>query len=231
MTRALTGTCVHVQTPSVLERCLNGYYRLQFRIALVRAFANVNQARADHGLAPIHDKQEVVSHQLVLSNSAFGLEASRPMAPHFAMVGLLRSRSLTEMAASSKAGSSSDLMRLMPSALVAWLEQGGHLAGSHSADSDLVYISFPPDVPLAPEFVTQLVRLHSDLTDTGNHLLTDSTMHGIPSWTLSSMSTYACCGKSHYRSEQHLIFVLALATRSSFWVREILNQESQTLRC
>jgi hypothetical protein len=149
------------QTPSVLERCLNGYYRLQFRLALVRAFGDVNQARTDFGLVPMHDKSELLAHQLVLANSAFGLEASRPMAPHFAMVGLLRSRSLLEMSQSSspiEAGASG--RHSLPAALVSWLKQGNHLKGGHSTtsrSSDLVYISFPPDVPLSPEFVVQLV--------------------------------------------------------------------------
>lgn len=150
------------QTPSVLERCLNGYYRLQFRLALVRAFGDVNQARTDFGLAPVHDKGDLLAHQLVLANSAFGLEASRPMAPHFTMVGLLRSRSLLEASRSSstiEAGVSG--RHSLPPALVSWLRQGNHLMDGRattSRSSDLVYISFPPDVPLSPEFVVQLVR-------------------------------------------------------------------------
>lgn len=146
----------------MLERCLNGYYRLQFRLALVRAFGDVNQARADFGLAPVHDKNELLAHQLVLANSAFGLEAARPMAPHFAMVGLLRSRSLLEASQSSSTIESSASGRhSLPAALVNWLEQGHHLKDERQTAlkaNDLVYISFPPDVPLAPELVVQLVH-------------------------------------------------------------------------
>jgi hypothetical protein len=132
----------------VLERCLNSYYRLRFRLGLVHVYKEVNAARHEHGLEPIDSKHQMHGHALVLVNSVFGLDEARPMTPQFRMVGLLQSQTLQQERAAAGGGRSR-----LPATLTTWLEAPEH------HDKPLVFISFQTDVPLTPEFVTTIVGL------------------------------------------------------------------------
>lgn len=122
----------------MLERCLNSYYRLRFRLVMVHVYKEINAVRREHGLAPIESKHAAFGEHLVLVNSVFGLDFARPMAPQFQLVGAMRSRRLTDATAH------------LPLDLIAWL------ALDDSA-RPIVFISFQSDMPLAPTFVATLV--------------------------------------------------------------------------
>ncbi|EEY70366.1 uncharacterized protein PITG_05764 [Phytophthora infestans T30-4] len=127
---------------SVLERCLNSYYRLRFRLQLVHVYKEINAVRQEHGLEAIDSKHQMHGHALVLVNSVFGLDEARPMAPQFKMVGLLQSHKLQRERQEANGRSS------FPAALTTWLEAPEH------QDKPLIFISFQTDVPLTPEFIT-----------------------------------------------------------------------------
>ncbi|KAG2780602.1 hypothetical protein JG687_00009323 [Phytophthora cactorum] len=131
-----------MHTTSVLERCLNSYYRLRFRLGLVHAYKEINAVRQEHGLEAIDSKHQMHGHALVLVNSVFGLDEARPMAPQFKMVGLLQSQKLQREREETNGRSR------FPAALTTWLEAPEH------HDKPLVFISFQTDVPLTPEFIT-----------------------------------------------------------------------------
>ncbi|KAF4321388.1 hypothetical protein BBO99_00004953 [Phytophthora kernoviae] len=76
-------------TTSVMERCLNSYYRLRFRLELVSVYKEINAVRHEHGLEAIDNKHQMHGHALVLVNSVFGLDEARPMAPQFHMMNAL----------------------------------------------------------------------------------------------------------------------------------------------
>ncbi|RLN45633.1 hypothetical protein BBJ29_001810 [Phytophthora kernoviae] len=61
-------------TTSVMERCLNSYYRLRFRLELVSVYKEINAVRHEHGLEAIDSKHQMHGHALVLVNSVFGLD-------------------------------------------------------------------------------------------------------------------------------------------------------------
>ncbi|KUF93341.1 hypothetical protein AM588_10004083 [Phytophthora nicotianae] len=75
-----------MHTTSVLERCLNSYYRLRFRLGLVHVYKEINAVRQEYGLKAIDSKHQMHGHSLVLVNSVFGLDEARPMAPQFKML-------------------------------------------------------------------------------------------------------------------------------------------------
>lgn len=131
-----------MHTTSVLERCLNSYYRLRFRLQLVHVYKEINAVRQEHGLEAIDSKHQMHGHALVLVNSVFGLDEARPMAPQFKMVGLLQSHKLQRERQDNNGRSS------FPAALTTWLEAPEH------QDKPLIFISFQTDVPLTPEFIT-----------------------------------------------------------------------------
>ncbi|GMF15523.1 unnamed protein product [Phytophthora lilii] len=110
-----------MHTTSVLERCLNSYYRLRFRLGLVHVYKEINAVREEHGLEAIDSKHQMHGHALVLVNSVFGLDEARPMTPQFKMVGLMQSRKLQLERASPDAGRSR-----FPEALTSWLEAPEH---------------------------------------------------------------------------------------------------------
>ncbi|KAE9048630.1 hypothetical protein PR003_g2505 [Phytophthora rubi] len=139
-----------MHTTSVLERCLNSYYRLRFRLGLVHVYKEINTVREEHGLEPIDSKHQMHGHALVLVNSVFGLDEARPMAPQFKMVGLLQSQKLQLERAAYEA--SPTARSSLPAALTTWLEAPAH------RDKPLVFISFQTDVPLTPEFITTIMN-------------------------------------------------------------------------
>ncbi|KAG6584522.1 Cullin family protein [Phytophthora cinnamomi] len=140
-----------MHTTSVLERCLNSYYRLRFRLGLVHVYKEINAVREEHGLEPIDSKHQMHGHSLVLVNSVFGLDEARPMTPQFKMVGLLQSRKLQLERAAYEA--SPVVHTSLPEALTTWLE-----AAAFRDDKPLVFISFQTDVPLTPEFITTIMN-------------------------------------------------------------------------
>ncbi|ETK97198.1 hypothetical protein L915_00224 [Phytophthora nicotianae] len=131
-----------MHTTSVLERCLNSYYRLRFRLGLVHVYKEINAVRQEYGLKAIDSKHQMHGHSLVLVNSVFGLDEARPMAPQFKMVGLLQSQKLQREREEATGRSR------FPAALTTWLEAPDH------QDKPLIFISFQTDVPLTPEFIT-----------------------------------------------------------------------------
>ncbi|ETN23656.1 hypothetical protein PPTG_00208 [Phytophthora nicotianae INRA-310] len=131
-----------MHTTSVLERCLNSYYRLRFRLGLVHVYNEINAVRQEYGLKAIDSKHQMHGHSLVLVNSVFGLDEARPMAPQFKMVGLLQSQKLQREREEATGRSR------FPAALTTWLEAPDH------QDKPLIFISFQTDVPLTPEFIT-----------------------------------------------------------------------------
>ncbi|KAI9988434.1 hypothetical protein PInf_021846 [Phytophthora infestans] len=48
-----------MHTTSVLERCLNSYYRLRFRLQLVHVYKEINAVRQEHGLEAIDSKHQM----------------------------------------------------------------------------------------------------------------------------------------------------------------------------
>jgi UDP:flavonoid glycosyltransferase YjiC (YdhE family) len=76
-------------TQTIWERCLNPYYRLRFRLMMIESFRTINGNRAENGLPAISNRWELYGGRLVLTNTAFGLEYSRPMSPLHHMVGPL----------------------------------------------------------------------------------------------------------------------------------------------
>ncbi|KAJ0405626.1 hypothetical protein P43SY_007727 [Pythium insidiosum] len=126
-----------MHTPSVLERCLNGFYRLRFRLSMVQVFKDVNIVRREHGLPAIQTKEDLFGQQLVLVNSIFGLDEARPIAPQFQMVGMLNT---VEEPANA-----------LPDMFERWL-------ASDLLNRALIFISFPADMPLAPEIVSTLMN-------------------------------------------------------------------------
>ncbi|KAJ0410163.1 hypothetical protein ATCC90586_008441 [Pythium insidiosum] len=126
-----------MHTPSVLERCLNGFYRLRFRLSMVQVFKDVNSVRREHGLPAIQTKEDLFGQQLVLVNSIFGLDEARPIAPQFQMVGMLNT---VEEPANA-----------LPDMFERWL-------ASDLLNRALIFISFPADMPLAPEIVSTLMN-------------------------------------------------------------------------
>ncbi|RLN72915.1 hypothetical protein BBJ28_00016466 [Nothophytophthora sp. Chile5] len=139
-----------VQTTSVMERCLNSYYRLRFRLGLVQVYKEINVARREHGLDAIDSKHQMHGHALVLVNSVFGLDEARPMAPHYLMVGLLQSRQL-EIERMEPKTSATAVPDRLPTALASWL------MAPEGLNKPLIFISFQADVPLSPEFVSTIM--------------------------------------------------------------------------
>ncbi|KAL3662376.1 hypothetical protein V7S43_012703 [Phytophthora oleae] len=135
-----------MHTTSVLERCLNSYYRLRFRLGLVHVYKEINAVRKEHGLEAIDSKHQMHGHALVLVNSVFGLDEARPMTPQFRMVGLLQSQKLQKERAEAESRRSR-----FPAALTTWLEAPEY------QDKPLIFISFETDVPLTPELVTTIM--------------------------------------------------------------------------
>ncbi|DBA01568.1 TPA: hypothetical protein N0F65_011539 [Lagenidium giganteum] len=144
-----------MHTKSVLERCLNSYHRLRFRLTMVHAFRDINQVRSDHGLAPIDAKDHLFGHQLVLVNSIFGLDDARPMTPQFQMLGVLRSRQIHSAKKS------------LPDAVLTWLTTPPP-STSHADETapppppvgtlkPVIFVTFHPDVPLSPDFLGVLI--------------------------------------------------------------------------
>ncbi|KAG7396592.1 hypothetical protein PHYBOEH_002012 [Phytophthora boehmeriae] len=139
-----------MHTTSVMERCLNSYYRLRFRLGLVSVYKEINAVRHDHGLEAIDSKHQMHGHALVLVNSVFGLDEARPMAPQFRMVGLLQSQQLQRERAAIK--TSRDAHSRFPAALTTWLMVPEY------QEKPLVFISFQTDAPLTPEFITTIMN-------------------------------------------------------------------------
>ncbi|CAH0479911.1 unnamed protein product [Peronospora belbahrii] len=138
-----------MHTTSVLERCLNSYYRLRFRLVLVNIYKEINAVRQEHGLKAIDSKHQMHGHSLVLVNSIFGLDEARPMTAQFRMVGLLQSQKLQLERA--QAGSLTRRSRF-PAVLTTWLEAPEY------QEKPLVFISFQTDVPLCPEFIMTIIK-------------------------------------------------------------------------
>ncbi|POM61600.1 hypothetical protein PHPALM_29362 [Phytophthora palmivora] len=139
-----------MHTTSVLERCLNSYYRLRFRLGLVHVYKEINAVRQEHGLEAIDSKHQIHGHELVLVNSVFGLDEARPMTPQFRMVGLLQSQKLQLERAEAESGSPG--RSRFPATLTKWLETPEYQG------KPLVFISFQTDVPLTPEFITTIMN-------------------------------------------------------------------------
>ncbi|CAI5738053.1 unnamed protein product [Hyaloperonospora brassicae] len=139
-----------MHTLSVLERCLNSYYRLRFRLGLVNAYKGINAVRREHGLNAIESKHQMHGQVLVLVNSIFGLDEARPMTPQFQMVGLLQSPKLQRARAETE-GISTRQSRF-PASLTAWLETPRH------QDKPLIFISFYTDVPSTSESFTTIMN-------------------------------------------------------------------------
>lgn len=139
-----------MHTTSVLERCLNSYYRLRFRLGLVHVYKEINAVRHEHGLEAIDSKHQMHGHELVLVNSVFGLDEARPMAPQFRMVGLLQSQHL--QAERAEVQSNPAARSTLPATLTTWLKAPEY------QNKPLVFISFQTDVPLTPEFITTIMN-------------------------------------------------------------------------
>lgn len=136
-----------MHTTSILERCVNSYYRLRFRLGMVRIYQEINAVRQDHGLEAIGGKHQVHGHVLVLVNSVFGLDEARPLSPQFKMVGLLQSPTLQRERANSAVGRSRFSV-----ALTSWLEAPEHV------EKPLVYINFASIGPLAHKFIVSTMN-------------------------------------------------------------------------
>uniref|UniRef100_A0AAV1TPZ8 UDP-glycosyltransferase n=1 Tax=Peronospora matthiolae TaxID=2874970 RepID=A0AAV1TPZ8_9STRA len=132
-----------MHTLSVLERCLNSYYRLRFRLGLVNVYKEINAVRREHGLAAIETKHQMHGQVLVLVNSVFGLDEARPMTPQFRMVGLLQSQKLQLACAETK--STSVRQSRFPASLTKWLDDPGN------QEKPLIFISLHADVPSTSE--------------------------------------------------------------------------------
>ncbi|TMW55586.1 hypothetical protein Poli38472_010468 [Pythium oligandrum] len=128
---------ISMHTPSAWERCLNSFYRLRFRLAMVQVFKEVNQNRRDQQLPPVESKEELYGGTLVLTNSMFGLDEPRPIAPQFQMIGMLQSPHHRPTPP-------------LPIDFEYWL-------ATNPLNKPVIFISFPSNIPLAPEFVTTLM--------------------------------------------------------------------------
>lgn len=107
---------------------------------MMQVYKEINQVRQEHGLYPIKNKDQLYGQSLVLVNSVFGLDHARPIAPHFQLVGLLRSRHQRTTSASYAS---------QPSQLSLWLRQ---------STEPVIFINFEDGTPLSREFVATLVR-------------------------------------------------------------------------
>ncbi|CEG47001.1 hypothetical protein L915_00224 [Plasmopara halstedii] len=139
-----------IHTTSVLERCVNSYFRLRFRLGIVSVYQEINAVRHDHGLEPIASKHQMHGHALVLVNSVFGLDEARPLAPQFKMVGLLQSPTLQRERA--EATSSAARHRRFPAVLLSWLEAPEHVK------KRLVYINFQSIGPLSHQLIVSTIN-------------------------------------------------------------------------
>ena len=135
----------------MLERCLNSYYRLRFRLGLVHVYKEINAVRQEYGLEAIDSKYQMHGHSLVIVNSVFGLDEARPITPQFQMVGLLQSQKLQLERA--EAESCSTRRSKFPAALTTWLKAPEH------QEKPLVFVSFQTDVPMTPDFIVTIVGL------------------------------------------------------------------------
>lgn len=106
---------------------------------MMQVYKEINQVRQEHGLYPITNKDQLYGQSLVLVNSVFGLDHARPIAPHFQLVGLLRSRLQTATSASYAPHTSQ---------LGLWLRQ---------STDPVIFINFEDGTPLSRDFVATLV--------------------------------------------------------------------------
>ena len=142
-----------LESQTIWERCLNPYYRLRFRLMMIGAFRTINSIRAENDLPAITNRWQLYGGRLILTNTASGVEYSRPMAPLFQMVGpllpqkpeALRSSLLAWMESDDTGGSSvgTILVNLgQRSPLLAWqaekLVQG--LSAAKTANGEQVRI-------------------------------------------------------------------------------------------
>lgn len=87
---ALSGIDTHVD--SLLQRCLHPYYRFRMRLAMLRGAQAVNDMRTKHKLPPLLHRGDAIDGRMVVSQTFFGLDYARPVAPLFPVVGLVEPR-------------------------------------------------------------------------------------------------------------------------------------------
>jgi UDP:flavonoid glycosyltransferase YjiC (YdhE family) len=125
-----------LETQTIWERCLNPYYRLRFRLMMIEAFHTINTNRADNGLPAITSRWDLYGGRLVLTNTAFGVEYSRPLDPLFQMVGPQVSKKL----------------QLPDAELLKWL------VSEESAGAETVLVNLGQKAPLKAEQVQKLLE-------------------------------------------------------------------------
>ena len=137
---------------SLWERCANMLFPRLLSVALTPAFLHLNRARREDGLPLLRSQADVLGvgvganrrSDLVLVNTAFGLEFPRPLSPTTMMVGPLmpsvdraflpmKKVSDTNGAATQK-GSMKGIPKGIPPVLDVWLRGSDSFAGAHEDD-------------------------------------------------------------------------------------------------
>ncbi|ETW09972.1 hypothetical protein H310_00388 [Aphanomyces invadans] len=124
---------------TVYQRCMNGYFRLRFRLLNLGLAAHLHDATGSSVASKILSNNVNV----VLTNSAFGLEYPRPLTPLHRMVGALRRRAVTPMDAD--------------------LESWFNISPRETDPYYVVYVDFGPDVVLSMEVMTQIITVLREL--------------------------------------------------------------------
>ncbi|KAF0695503.1 Aste57867_13696 [Aphanomyces stellatus] len=120
---------------SVWQRCANGIYRLRFRLVNLALSLSLNHARHVHHLPDA----SIYGERLVLTNTVFGLEYARPLAPLYRMVGALRRRAIPPLD-----GDLDSWFHIVPP----------------DADSDpVVLVDFGPDVVLSSDVLLHVITV------------------------------------------------------------------------
>ena len=68
-------------------RFLNYFYRVRYRASLLDAFHRINAVREASGLATIRSRSDLYGGSVVITDTSFGFEFSRPISPLYRMVG------------------------------------------------------------------------------------------------------------------------------------------------
>ncbi|CAK5148987.1 unnamed protein product [Aphanomyces euteiches] len=124
-----------METQTVYERCANGLYRLRFRLLNLALSLGLHKS-TDHA---------IYGERVVLTNTAFGLEYSRPLAPLYPMVGAMRRRHVTPV---------------MDAGLESWFQ----IAPLELEADAIVLVDFGPDVDMPADAMVQIIQVLRDLS-------------------------------------------------------------------
>ncbi|ETV87436.1 hypothetical protein, variant 3 [Aphanomyces astaci] len=125
-----------MEVMTVFQRCMNGYFRLRFRLLnLDLISSSVNPRTSSH------------ANTVVVTNTVFGLEYPRPLTPLHRMVGALRRHTTAPLDAD----------------LASWFDISPQNHDDDAADAagpfQVVYVDFGPDVWVSIEVVTQIITV------------------------------------------------------------------------